>query len=85
MSASYDPVTVALMRDVLSKVVAKVPEQHRTSANQAAIAGRILATAAQGVRSEEALTSEALAEVKDIFTGPSGLKRLHSELSKVFG
>lgn len=85
MSASYDPVTVALMRDVLSKVVAKVPEQHRTSANQAAIAGRILATAAQGLRSEEALTSEALAEVKEIFTGQVGMKRLHSDLSKVFG
>jgi hypothetical protein len=85
MSAAFDPVTVALMRDVLNKVVAKVPEQHRTSANQAAIAGRILATAAQGIRSEEALTSEALAEVKEIFTGPVGMKRLHSDLSKVFG
>jgi hypothetical protein len=85
MPAVYDPVTVALMRDVLTKVIAKVPEQHRTSANQAAIAGRILATAAQGIRSEEALTSEALAEVKDIFTGPVGMKRLHSDLSKVFG
>jgi hypothetical protein len=85
MSAAYDPVTVALMRDVLNKVVAKVPEQHRTSANQAAIAGRILATAAQGIRSEEALTSEALAEMKEIFTGPVGMKRLHSGLSKVFG
>ena len=85
MPAVYDPVTVALMRDVLTKVIAKVPEQHRTSANQAAIAGRILATAAQGIRSEEALTSEALAEVRDIFTGPGGMKRLHSDLSKVFG
>ena len=85
MPASYDPVTVALMRDVLSKVVAKVPEQHRTSANQAAIAGRILATAAQGIRSEEGLTTEALAEVKDIFAGPAGMKRLHSDLAKVFG
>ena len=85
MPAVYDPVTVALMRDVLTKVIAKVPSQHRTSVNQAAIAGRILATAAQGIRSEEALTSEALAEVKDIFTGPVGMKRLHSDLSKVFG
>jgi hypothetical protein len=85
MPASYDPATIALMRDVLHKVVAKVPQQHRTSTNQAAIACRILATAAQGRRSEEALTTEALAEVKDIFTGPAGMKRLHQDLSKVFG
>lgn len=68
-STSYDPETVTLMRDVLSKVVAKVPEQHRTSANQAAIASRILATAAQGRRSEQILMAEALDEVKVIFTG----------------
>lgn len=85
MTASYDPATIALMRDVLTKVVAKVPAQHRTSSNQAAIAGRILETAAQGRRSEAALMDEAMAEVKDIFTGPAALKRLHSELAKVFG
>jgi hypothetical protein len=84
-SASYDPDTIALMRDVLQKVVAKVPAQHRTSCNQAAIASRILATAAQGLRSEEVLTTEALAEVKEIFTGPAGVKRLHQDLTKFFG
>ena len=85
LSSSYDPDTIALMRDVLAKVVAKVPQQHRTSSNQAAIASRILATAAQGLRSETELTEEALAEVKQIFTGPSGIRRLHEDLSKVFG
>jgi hypothetical protein len=83
--SSYDPDTIALMRDVLAKVVAKVPQQHRTSTNQAAIATRILATAAQGIRSEQGLTDEALAQVKEIFTGPSGIRRLHEDLSKVFG
>jgi hypothetical protein len=83
--ASYDPYTIALMRNVLQKVVAKVPEQHRTSCNQAAIASRILATAAQGRRSEDVLTTEALAEVKEIFTGPAGMRRLHEDLTKVFG
>lgn len=83
--ASYDPDTIALMRNVLQKVVAKVPEQHRTSCNQAAIASRILATAAQGRRSEDVLTTAALAEVKEIFTGPAGMKRLHEDLTKVFG
>ncbi|QUS38533.1 hypothetical protein RPMA_06565 [Tardiphaga alba] len=85
MTASYDPDTIALMREVLHKVVAKVPPQHRTSTNQAAIACRILATAAQGLRSEEAMTQQALAEVKDIFNGPAGMKQLHQDLSKVFG
>lgn len=73
-STSYDPETVTLMRDVLSKVVAKVPEQHRTSANQAAIASRILATAAQGRRSEQILMAESLDEVKVIFTGVNRLR-----------
>lgn len=83
--ASYDPETIALMRDVLKKVVAKVPQQHRTSTNQAAIACRILATAAEGRRSEDALTAEALDEVKAIFTGPQSLRRLHEDIAKVFG
>jgi hypothetical protein len=82
---SYDPDTIALMRDVLAKVVARVPQQHRTSSNQAAIASRILATAAQGLRTEQALTDEALAQVKEIFTGQAGIRRLHEDLSKVFG
>lgn len=85
ISTSYDPETIAVMRDVFHKVVAKVPEQHRTSSNQAAIASRILSTAAKGLRSEEILMTEALAEVKDIFTGPQSLKRLHEDLTKVFG
>ena len=84
-SSSYDPDTIALMRDVLSKVVAKVPEQHRTSANQAAIASRILAAAAQGRRSEQTLMAEALDEVKVIFTGPQSMRRLQEDLTKVFG
>jgi len=85
MTASYDPATIALMRDVLHKVIAKVPPQHRTSTNQAAVACRILATAAQGARSEEALTQQAMAEVKDMFTGPAAMRKLHQELAKVFG
>ena len=84
-SASYDPETIALMRDVFQKVIAKVPQQHRTSSNQAAIASRILTVAAEGRRSEAVLTQEALAEVKTIFTGPQQLRRLQADLSKVFG
>jgi hypothetical protein len=84
-SASYDPETIAVMRDVLSRVVAKVPQQHRTSANQAAIASRILAAAAMGRRSEEILMAEALDEVKVIFTGPQSMRRLQEDLMKVFG
>jgi hypothetical protein len=84
-AASYDPETIALMRDVLSRVVAKVPQQHRTSTNQAAIACRILATAAQGRRSEEILMAEALDEVKVMFTGPQSIRRLQEDLTKVFG
>lgn len=84
-AAAYDPDTIALMRNVLEKVVSRVPAQHRTSCNQAAIASRILATAAQGRRSEESLTTEALLEVKELFTGPAGMRRLHEDLSRVFG
>jgi hypothetical protein len=84
VTASYDPETIALMRDVFQKVVAKVPEQHRTSSNQAAIASRILAVAAEGRRSEAILTAEALNEVKMIFTGPQSMKRIE-DLMKVFG
>ncbi|MEH2468955.1 hypothetical protein V1281_001789 [Nitrobacteraceae bacterium AZCC 2161] len=84
VAASYDPETIALMRDVFQKVVAKVPEQHRTSSNQAAIASRILAVAAEGRRSEAILTAEALNEVKMIFTGPQSMKRIE-DLMKVFG
>ncbi|MDB5567242.1 MAG: hypothetical protein JWP84_3808 [Tardiphaga sp.] len=83
--ASYDPDTIALMRRVFADVVAKVPIQHRTSSNQAAIASRILAVAAEGRRSEAILTAEALMEVKTIFTGPQQMKRLQEDLSKVFG
>jgi hypothetical protein len=84
VTASYDPETIALMRDVFQKVVAKVPEQHRTSSNQAAIASRILAVAAEGRRSEAILTAEALNEVKMIFTGPQSMRRIE-DLMKVFG
>ena len=83
--ASYDPETIARMRQVFDRVVAKVPQQHRTSTNQAAIASRILATAAQGLRSEDVLMSEALDEVKIIFTGPQSMRRLQEDLMKVFG
>lgn len=83
-SASYDPDTIALMRRVFNDVVAKVPTQHRTSSNQAAIASRILAVAAEGRRSEAILTAEALSELKIIFTGPQQMRRLQEDLSKVF-
>jgi hypothetical protein len=83
-AASYDPETIALMRRVLSNVVAKVPTQHRTSSNQAAIASRILAVAAEGRRSEAILTAEALMEVKAIFTGPQAVRKIE-DLTKVFG
>ena len=49
-----------------SNVVAKVPTQHRTSSNQAAIASRILAVAAEGRRSEAILTAEADGSEVDI-------------------
>jgi hypothetical protein len=83
-SASYDPDTIAVMRRVFSDVVAKVPAQHRTSSNQAAIASRILAVAADGRRSEETLMTEALKEVKMIFTGPQAMRKVE-DLMKVFG
>jgi hypothetical protein len=85
ISGSYDPEVIAVMRDVLAKVVSKVPQQHRTSSNQAAIASRILSTAAQGRRSEAVLMAEALDEVKAIFTGPQSMRRLQEDLLKVFG
>jgi hypothetical protein len=83
-SASYDPETIALMRRVFTDVVAKVPTQHRTSSNQAAIASRILAVAAEGRRSEAILTAEALMEVKQIFAGPQAVRKIE-DLAKVFG
>lgn len=83
-SASYDPETIAVMRRVFSDVVARVPAQHRTSSNKAAIATRILAVAAEGRRSEAILTAEALKEVKTIFTGPQVMRKVE-DLMKVFG
>lgn len=81
--SSYDPDTIALMCDVFQKVIAKVPERHRTSSNQTAIASRILATAAEGHRSEESMTKEALAEVKQMFAGPQAMKNVE-DLMKAF-
>jgi hypothetical protein len=63
--AAFQPELIQLMKTVLDEVALSIPEGKRTSAVKAEIASQILACAAKGERSKEALKVAALAAVVD--------------------
>jgi hypothetical protein len=63
--AVFQPELIALMKSVLDDAARAIPEGKRTSAMKAEIASQILACAAKGERSPEALKVAALAAVVD--------------------
>lgn len=63
--AVFQPELIELMKTVLDEAAGSLPEGKRTSAMKAEIASQILACAAKGERSREALKIAALAAVVD--------------------
>ena len=63
--AVFQPELIELMKIVLDDAALSIPEGKRTSAMKAEIASQILACAARGERSPEALKTAALSAVVD--------------------
>ena len=61
----FQPELIELMKMVLDDAARSIPESKRTSAMKAEIASQILACAARGERSPEALKTAALSAVVD--------------------